>query len=378
MSDVSQLAEEKKLRQEWQGKIEQVGSLTDLTDLLVDFRKNSRPPKYRGGDFRWIEAKIEERLAKLKGEQWEPADMMTKTTRGENLAELKEKYLGQIHHTKDFKALEQIVDDFREQYRPPIMPVDEFLTIERELCEVLTKVRGERWWEMSQQELRAYRGAAIIKEKNEQPHTLMALYPVPADKDAFEREYVNEHLSLARKLPAKAMQTEVVTGMLTGDVAPYHRIAELHFEDLQSLQKCAQTPEAKAALEHAVKISSGGKPHFLVLESDLAIDEEPGKEGPSVKLLVCFLHPKEKDAFETAYFSEILPETLKLPARRFKGYKVVATADGADCPLHRILVFCFDSQADLENCMTSTSGKALTDILMRTPTPPYLLIAAEG
>jgi uncharacterized protein (TIGR02118 family) len=286
--------------------------------------------------------------------------------------------VSRILHEKGVDSYHIFREEFIEQYRPPIMPVDEFLTIEKELCEVLTKVRGERWWEMSQQELRAYRGAAIIKEKNEQPHTLMVLYPVPPDQDAFEREYVNERLSLARKLPAKAIQTEVVTGALTGDGAPYHRIAALHFEDLQSLQQCAQTPEAKAALEHAVKISSGGKPHFLVLESDLAIDEEPGKERPPVKLMVCFPHPKEKDAFETAYFSEILPETLKLPAKRFKGYKVVATADSAECSLHRILVFCFDNQTDLESCMTSTRGKALTNILMRTSTPPYLFVTVES
>jgi hypothetical protein len=218
--DVSKLEEEKKIRQGWQVRIEQMNALKDLTDLLVDFRKNSRPPKYTGGDYRWIEAKMEERLAKLKGEQWEPAEMMTKTTRGESLSGIKERYLGQIRGTTAFKELEQIVDDFREGYRPPIMPVDEFLTIERELCEVLTKVRGERWWEMSEQELRAYRGAAVIKEKNEQPHTFMMLYPSPADKDAFEREYLGEHVPLVRKLPAKAVRTEVVGGTLTGDVAP--------------------------------------------------------------------------------------------------------------------------------------------------------------
>ena len=378
MPDVSQLEDEKKIRQEWQVRIDQLNSLKDLTDLLVDFRKNSRPPKYRGGDFRWVEAKMEERLAKLKGEQWEPAEMMTQTTRGESLAGLKEKYLGQIGSTRDFKELEQIVDDFREHYRPPIMPVDGFLTIEKELCEVLTKVRGERWWEMSQEELRAYRGATIIKEKNEQPHTFMVLYPPPADKDAFEREYVGEQVSLVRKLTAKTIRTDVVRGTLTGEVAPYYRIAELHFEDHRSLQACAQTQAAQAMLAHAVKISSGGKPQFLILESDMAIDEEPGEKRPPVKFLVCFPHPEDQDAFDTVYLDEVLPVMLKLPAKQFKGYKAIATVDGAESPLHRILEFFFDSQANLESSMTSASGKALLDALQKIPSPPLLLIAAEG
>jgi uncharacterized protein (TIGR02118 family) len=378
MPDVSKLEEEKQLRQDWQARIAQMHSLTELTDLLVDFRKNSRPPKYTGGDFRWIEAKIEERLAKLKGEQWEPAEMMTKTTRGESLVGTKEKYLEQIGSTTDFKELERIVDDFREHYRPPIMPVDEFLTIERELCEVLTKVRGERWWEMSQEELRAYRGAVVIKEKNEQSHTLMVLYPPPTDKDAFEEDYLREHVPLAQKLPAKMIRTNMVVGTLAGEVAPYHRVAELHFEDRRSLQSCAQTQEAKAALEHAVKISSGGKPHFLILESDMGIDEEPGKKRPPVKLVVCFPPPEDHEAFTTAYVTEVLPATLKLQAKQFKAYNAVATADGADSPLSRILEFFFDSQAELESCMASTPGKALLDVLLKIPTPPLLLIATEA
>jgi len=184
--NVSKLEEENEIRQEWRVKIEQMNALNELTDLLVDFRKNSRPPKYTGGDYRWIEAKMEERLAKLKGEQWPAADMMTKTTRGESLSWIKERYLDQIRGTTDFAELEEKVDEFREHYRPPIMPVDEFLIIEREICEVLTKVRGERWWEMSEQDLRTYRGAIVKKEKNEQPHTLMLLYPPPTDRDGFE------------------------------------------------------------------------------------------------------------------------------------------------------------------------------------------------
>src|SRR5262245_14436997 len=304
--------------------------------------------------------------------------MMTKTTREESLEGIKEKYLRQIRSTTDFKEPEQIVDDFRENYRPPIMPVDEFLIIEREVCEVLTKARGERWWEMSEQELWAYRGAAVIKEKNEQPHTFMVLYPPPADKDAFDREYVGEQVPLVRKLPAKTIRTDVVRGTLTGEVAPYYRIAELHFEDHRSLQACVQTQAAQAMLANAVKISSGGKPQFLILESDMAIDEEPGEKRPPVKFLVCFPHPEDQDAFDTVYIDEVLPVMLKLPAKQFKGYQAIATADGAESPLHRILEFFFDSPADLESSMASASGKALLDALQKIPFPPLLLIAAEG
>jgi uncharacterized protein (TIGR02118 family) len=127
-----------------------------------------------------------------------------------------------------------------------------------------------------------------------------------------------------------------------------------------------------------VQISSGGKPHFLVLESEMALDEEPGKPRPPIKCTVCFRQPEDKKAFDMAYSTEILPAMLKLPAKQFKAYTVVATADGAESPLHRILEFFFDRQADLESCMASTAGKALLDALMKVPAVSLLLVAAEG
>jgi hypothetical protein len=169
-----------------------------------------------------------------------------------------------------------------------------------------------------------------------------------------------------------------VGGTLTRDAAPYHRIAELHFEDRRSLQTCVQTSQAQAALQHAVQVSSGGKPHFLVLESEMAIDEEPGKPRPPIKCMVCFSQPEDKKAFDDTYFAEILPAMLKLPAKQFKAYTVVPTADGAETLLHRILEFFFDSQAELESCMASTTGKTLLDAVTKMPTPPFLVVATGG
>jgi uncharacterized protein (TIGR02118 family) len=206
----------------------------------------------------------------------------------------------------------------------------------------------------------------------------MVLYPPPSDKVAFERMYQEEHVPLAQQLPAKAMRTEVVSAALANQTAPYHRIAMLHFEDYRSLQACAQTQAAQETLAHAAKISSGGKPHFLVLESDMAMDEKPGAQRPPVKLLVGFPPPADKDAFFGAYVTAVLPALLKLPAKQFKGYGVKATADGAESPLARVLEFFFDSQADLENGLASVAGKALLATLAKLPETPLLLVTTEG
>lgn len=49
---------------------------------------------------------------------------------------------------------------------------------------------------------------------------------------------------------------------------PFYRIAELHFPSMQALEACAASEGGKEVLAHAVKISSGGPPIFLVAEEE--------------------------------------------------------------------------------------------------------------
>ena len=49
---------------------------------------------------------------------------------------------------------------------------------------------------------------------------------------------------------------------------PFYRIAEVHFHSMQALQDCAASEGGKQTLAHAVSISSGGAPIFLVAEEE--------------------------------------------------------------------------------------------------------------
>jgi hypothetical protein len=51
-----------------------------------------------------------------------------------------------------------------------------------------------------------------------------------------------------------------------GTPPPFYRIAEVHFLSLEALQACVQSAGGKETVAHAVKISSGGAPIFLVAE----------------------------------------------------------------------------------------------------------------
>jgi uncharacterized protein (TIGR02118 family) len=98
---------------------------------------------------------------------------------------------------------------------------------------------------------------------------LVVVYPRPKDVDAFEKVYQNEHVPLAvAKLGGKI---KIVATKILGSpqgTPPFYRIAEVYFPSMQALEGCAASDGGKEALAHAVKISSGGPPIFLVAEEE--------------------------------------------------------------------------------------------------------------
>ena len=100
---------------------------------------------------------------------------------------------------------------------------------------------------------------------------LVVLYPYPQDVDVFERVYTEEHVPMVNKNGMKGITKFVATkvvGTADGSAPPFYRIAELHFPSLAVLQEVASSENAQKAVAHAVSISSGGKPLFLVAEEE--------------------------------------------------------------------------------------------------------------
>ncbi|HEX7174928.1 MAG TPA: EthD family reductase [Pyrinomonadaceae bacterium] len=100
---------------------------------------------------------------------------------------------------------------------------------------------------------------------------LVVLYPFPQDVDVFERAYTEEHVPMVNENTMKGMAKFVTTkvlGTADGSAPPFYRMAELHFPSLATLQECASSGSAQAAVAHAISISSGGTPLFLVAEEE--------------------------------------------------------------------------------------------------------------
>ena len=101
----------------------------------------------------------------------------------------------------------------------------------------------------------------------------MVIYPQPQDVAAFEKLYQEEHVPMAvEKLLGKTkLVATKIAASPDGGTPPFYRIAEVYFPSLETLQACAQSEGGQETLAHAVKISSGGSPIFLIAEEQTFI-----------------------------------------------------------------------------------------------------------
>ena len=98
---------------------------------------------------------------------------------------------------------------------------------------------------------------------------LVVLYPYPTDVAEFERLYAQEHVPMVNAEALNGLTKFVATKIVAtadGSPPPFYRMAELHFASMDALQAAAGSEGAQKAVAHAVSISSGGKPLFLVAE----------------------------------------------------------------------------------------------------------------
>jgi hypothetical protein len=65
----------------------------------------------------------------------------------------------------------------------------------------------------------------------------------------------------------KIVATKVLSSA-QGGLAPFHRIAEIHFPSMSDLQTCAASKGAQETIANATSISSGGPPIFIVAEEE--------------------------------------------------------------------------------------------------------------
>ena len=77
---------------------------------------------------------------------------------------------------------------------------------------------------------------------------LVVMYGTPKDAGAFDRDYFESHIPIAKKIPG-LRKYEISRGAIATPAGPakFHLIATLRFDDLKAIQNAFASPEGQAA-----------------------------------------------------------------------------------------------------------------------------------
>jgi uncharacterized protein (TIGR02118 family) len=86
---------------------------------------------------------------------------------------------------------------------------------------------------------------------------MIVLYKKPTDPAAFDQQYAETHIPLAKKIPG-LRKYEVSLGPVTTPFGPsaYHLIATLHFDTMAAMQSAFASPEGQTAGAHAQTLAA--------------------------------------------------------------------------------------------------------------------------
>jgi uncharacterized protein (TIGR02118 family) len=98
---------------------------------------------------------------------------------------------------------------------------------------------------------------------------LIVLYPIPSDAQDFEKAFREEHEPLVRaQLTSARRLTASNVASLGEESAPFHWMAELHFDTMEDLSKALASDGGLRAGAHARQISTGGAPIMFAVDDD--------------------------------------------------------------------------------------------------------------
>jgi uncharacterized protein (TIGR02118 family) len=88
---------------------------------------------------------------------------------------------------------------------------------------------------------------------------LVVCYGPPDDPAAFDGHYNSTHAPLAQKIPSlRRFEAGKVLGTPDGSPAPYYLLAELWFDDAETLGAAMSSPEGQAAANDVPSFATGG------------------------------------------------------------------------------------------------------------------------
>jgi methane monooxygenase component A gamma chain len=157
---------ENPVRNEWVSKIAALSTVEAATKFIQDFRKVHTTPLRTNYDldidYLFIEAKIEERLAVLKANTFSDIDLLGKASTGEDAQKVADAWLAKMNAATDKYKAEVILIEFRQMYKPPVLPVNFFFKVDATLGSRLMELRNTNYYATSLENLRKERGVKVL------------------------------------------------------------------------------------------------------------------------------------------------------------------------------------------------------------------------
>lgn len=98
------------------------------------------------------------------------------------------------------------------------------------------------------------------------PAKILVLFGKPTDPQLFDKQYWEEHVPMAKKMPGLKKFTVHKIVPPPGRDPPYYQIVEMEFDNMDALKRATKSPESQESTKHASKIATGGMT-FLYAES---------------------------------------------------------------------------------------------------------------
>ncbi|QDF96987.1 hypothetical protein CJ010_10840 [Azoarcus sp. DD4] len=155
------------LRDEWLDKIAALRTVQQGVAMLQQFRKEHLGPDRATyalkKESNWIESRIEMRVAQLHSEATISDDaLLDMTIDGRDAAEVAREWLRKAEDIDCPVEMQRLCTAFRKACKPPMMPINHFAPVEKQLVSKLLKLRAPTYLSTPLDELRKLRGVTEI------------------------------------------------------------------------------------------------------------------------------------------------------------------------------------------------------------------------
>lgn len=92
---------------------------------------------------------------------------------------------------------------------------------------------------------------------------LIGIYKTPADAEAFDKHYFENHMPLVAKIPGLIKSEVSKLKALPGTESKFYLMAEMYYEDMDAFNAAMGSPEGKASARDLVNFAKDNVEFYM-------------------------------------------------------------------------------------------------------------------